>query len=88
MIDWGVKETKTDKKRRTLKLVGELIEWYRPGVIVLEDTSAQASHRCSRVDSLIETIVKLAQKSNVKGKADFKGDREAVFCGILGGNEI
>ena len=66
LIDWGVKETKTDKKRRTLKLIGELIEWYRPGVTVLEDTSAQASRRCSRVDSLIEAIVKLAQKNNVK----------------------
>jgi Holliday junction resolvasome RuvABC endonuclease subunit len=56
LIDWGVKETKTDKKRRTLKLIAELIDWYRPGIIVLEDISAQQSRRCNRVESLIEAI--------------------------------
>jgi len=48
LIDWGVKETKTDKKRRSLKLVDELIEQYRPIVIVVEDYEAKGSRRCRR----------------------------------------
>ena len=80
LIDWGVKETKTDKKRRTLKLIGELIEWYRPGVVVLEDTSAEASRRCSRVDSLIEAIVKVAQKNNVKVRRISKATVKQAFA--------
>jgi len=35
LIDWGVKETKTDKNRRALKLIAELIEQYEPSVIVV-----------------------------------------------------
>ena len=80
LIDWGVKDTKTDKKRRTLKLVGELIEWYRPGVIVLEDTSTQASRRCSRVTRLIDEIAQLALKSNVRVKRISKGKVKEVFA--------
>ena len=37
LIDWGVKETKTDKKRRTLKLIEDIIDRYQPRVIVVED---------------------------------------------------
>ncbi len=80
LIDWGVKETKTDKKRRTLKLVGELIEWYRPGVIVLEDTSAQASRRCSRVTGLIDDIAELALKGNVRVKRISKATVKEAFA--------
>jgi RNase H-fold protein (predicted Holliday junction resolvase) len=37
LIDWGVKETKIDKNRMTLKLVADLIERCQPSVIVVED---------------------------------------------------
>jgi RNase H-fold protein (predicted Holliday junction resolvase) len=30
LIDWGVKETKTDKNRRSLELIADLIEQYEP----------------------------------------------------------
>jgi Holliday junction resolvasome RuvABC endonuclease subunit len=80
LIDWGVKETKTDKKRRTLKLVGELIEWYRPNIIVLEDTGAQVSRRCNRVEELIEAIAKLAAQSNVKTRRVSKSEIREVFA--------
>src|SRR5215468_10592916 len=66
LIDWGVKETKTDKKQRSLKLIDDLIELYHPSVIVVEDYAAKGSRRCGRVRELINDIAMLAVKKNVK----------------------
>src|SRR5215469_3049241 len=66
LIDWGVKETKTDKKTRSLKLITDLMEQYQPNVIVVEDYAAKGSRRCGRVRELINDIAKLAVKRNVK----------------------
>ena len=66
LIDWGVKETKTDKKRRTFKLIDELIERYRPNLIVVEDYAVKGSRRCGRVRELIHDISKLAETRKIK----------------------
>ena len=66
MIDWGVKETKVDKNKRTLKLVEDLIDRYKPTVIVVEDYEGKGSRRCRRIQGLINDISKLAAKRNIK----------------------
>src|SRR5215470_1493463 len=66
LIDWGVKETKTDKKRRSLQQIDDLIEQYQPNMIVVEDYAAKGSRRCDRVRELIHEISKLALKRKVK----------------------
>src|SRR5262245_39769622 len=66
LIDWGVKETKTDKKNRSLKLIADLIDQYQPSVVVVEDYVSKGSRRCGRVRELIEDISKLAVKRKVK----------------------
>jgi Holliday junction resolvasome RuvABC endonuclease subunit len=66
LVDWGVRETKTDKKRRSLKLIAELIEQYQPSVIVVEDYEAKGSRRCQRVGELIKDISKLALKRKIR----------------------
>ncbi len=66
LIDWGVKETKTDKKRRSLKLIDDLIERYQPSVVVVEDYAGKGSRRCRRVRELIEDISKLASKRKIR----------------------
>ena len=43
LIDWGVKETKTDKKRRSLKLIDELVNDYQPYAMVVEDYAGKGS---------------------------------------------
>jgi RNase H-fold protein (predicted Holliday junction resolvase) len=67
-IDWGVKETKTDKKRRSLKLIDDLIERYQPSVVVVEDYAGKGSRRCRRVRELIETIRKIAEERKLSQK--------------------
>src|SRR5215510_13203187 len=69
LIDWGVKETKTDKKKRSLKLIAELMERYQPRVIVLEDFEGKGSRRCQRVGELIKDISKVALKRGIRVKS-------------------
>src|SRR6266702_597925 len=66
LIDWGVKETKTNKNVKSLKLIDDLIDRYQPSVIVVEDYEGKGSHRCRRVRELIEDISKLAAKRQIK----------------------
>ncbi len=66
LIDWGVKETKTDKKRRSLKFIAELVDLYQPSVVVVEDYKAKGSRRCRRVGKLIDDITKLALNRELK----------------------
>src|SRR6266481_1416874 len=68
LIDWGVKETKTNKSRRSLKLIDDLIERYQPNVIVVEDYAGKGSRRCRRVGNLIKDILKLAMKRKIRVK--------------------
>src|SRR5262249_12646012 len=69
LIDWGVKETKVDKNRKTLKLVADLIDRYQPNAIVVEDYAGKGSRRCRRVANLIKDISKLATKRNIRVKS-------------------
>src|SRR6266481_1293411 len=66
LIDWGVKETKTNKNARTLKLIEDLIDRYQPSAIVVEDYAAKGSRRCRRIQVLINDISKLASKRKIK----------------------
>jgi Holliday junction resolvasome RuvABC endonuclease subunit len=66
LIDWGVKETKTNKKKRSLKLIAELIDRYQPSVVVVEDYAGKGSRRCRRIQGLIGDISKLAEKRKIR----------------------
>src|SRR5262249_32692692 len=79
LIDWGVKETKVNKKRRSLRFIAELIHRYQPSVLVVEDYTGKGSRRCCRVRELIEDISKLAVKKKVKVKSVSRLKVKQVF---------
>lgn len=79
LIDWGVKETKTDKKRRSLKLVEDLLEHYQPSVIVVEDYEGKGSCRCQRVGELINDISKLAARRKIRVRSFARAKVKQVF---------
>ncbi len=69
LVAWGVKSVKGgDKNARTLSNVGNLIAQYQPEVIAVEDTRSKGSQRKSRIQALIEQIVRMAQDENIKVK--------------------
>jgi Holliday junction resolvasome RuvABC endonuclease subunit len=74
-----VKETKSDKKRRSLKLIDDLIEQYQPNVIVVEDYAGKGSRRCSRIRELINDISKLAAKRKIKVRSFSRAKVKKAF---------
>ncbi len=82
LIDWGVKETRNDKNRRSLKLIPELIEQYEPSVLVVEDHAGKDSRRCRRVTQLIDNISEIAQKRGVKVKRISRAEVKQVFSEV------
>jgi Holliday junction resolvasome RuvABC endonuclease subunit len=80
LIDWGVKETKTDKNRRSLKLTADLIAQYEPSVIVLEDHAGKGSRRCRRATELIDGISSLALIRKVKVRRFSRADVKQAFA--------
>lgn len=65
-IDWGVKNTKVDKNTQGLLKIRQLIDFYHPDVIVVEDYAGEGSRRCKRVQQLIKDITRLAKKNTIK----------------------
>src|SRR5439155_17402959 len=66
LIDWGVKETKVNKNRRSLMLIDDLIDRYQPSVLIVEDYAGKGSRRCRRIQTLIDGISTLASKRNIR----------------------
>lgn len=90
LIDWGVKETKTDKTRRSLKLIADLIDQYEPAVVVLEDYAGKGSRRCRRIQGLISDISKLASKRKIRVRSFSRARVKQAFfeCGTSTKYEI
>ena len=74
LINWGVKETRTDKKKRSSESVAHLIEAYQPGALVVEECATKGSRGRNWVVDLIDTISKIATKNNLKvgGSHDYR----------------
>jgi Holliday junction resolvasome RuvABC endonuclease subunit len=79
LIDWGVKETKSDKNRSALKSVADLIGRYQPTVIIVEDYEAKGSRRCGRVGELINAVSKLAGQRKIRLKTVSRLKVKQVF---------
>lgn len=80
LVDWGVKETKTDKNRRSLTLIVDLIEQYDPAAIVVEDYAGKGSRRCRRAAELIDGISRLALNRKVKVKRFSRAEVKQAFA--------
>lgn len=68
LIDWGVVQVRDNKNHRCLDRIGQLIDRYNPGVLVIEDTT-RGSRRGPRVCQLLHSIEALAARSGRKAKA-------------------
>lgn len=68
-VDFGVKDTKKHKNAQGLQKIQQLIDFYHPDVIVVEDYAGEGSRRCKRVQQLIKDIKRLAQKKGIKTRS-------------------
>ena len=89
-IDWGLKEARKNKNVRSMKSMRELIEFYYPDVLVLEDYAGTGSRRCKRVERLIRDVNRFAAGRNIRVYLYSRGYVRDVFsdCGATNKYEI
>lgn len=68
LIDWGVKEVSGNKNAESLNRVAQLVERYKPLMVVLENPMGKGSRRCFRVQELIALIRDFAFKKKIKNR--------------------
>lgn len=78
-IDWGIKEARIMKNVRCLSKVAELIAFYEPDVIVVEDHTDESSRRSRRVKKLIEAVLRLAEKKHITVRVFSRSMVRAAF---------
>src|SRR5216684_7834061 len=66
LVDWGVKCVKGDKNAGCIAKVKEMIIYYAPDVIALEDTSHKSVRRSARIRTLTKRIMRSAEKQGVR----------------------
>ena len=68
LIDWGVKHARSDRNAKSLEKAAELIERYRPEVLVVERSAAKGFRRCLRVRQLIEDLLALSRDCHIRAR--------------------
>jgi hypothetical protein len=64
-IEWGVKDLRENQEERSLLLVTNLLEQFKPDVVVVEDTEHSSCRRCKRVRVLLSSIRALTESWSV-----------------------
>ena len=80
LIDWGVKEVRGDKNRRSLIRAKELIAWYKPDVLVLEDALSASSRGSSRMKDLHRELEQLAVSTKTVVHRYTRPEIKAIFA--------
>jgi len=62
LVDWGLKTTRRADNQKASRAIESLLEWFRPDVLALEDWNATDSHRCLRVEALLDQIASAKHK--------------------------
>ena len=78
-IDWGVKDAHGDKNRRLLVKIEELVSWYRPEMIVLENAHGPVSRRAERIRHLHSLIVEFATNRRISVRQFSRSDIRVAF---------
>jgi hypothetical protein len=88
LIDWGVKGVHgTQKNRESLQKMRELLTFYRPDVVVLEDYEGHGSRRARRIEILINLITAHAHGEGMRTVSFSRADMRVCF-GLTSKREI
>ncbi len=77
-IEWGSKTIRIMKQERTCKAVLKLIKFYKPNILIIQDTTD--SKRCARINHLNERLAALAIKHGIKTASIADHDIDVVFA--------
>jgi len=82
LIDWGVKEARDNKNSRCIQLIKELMDQYQPDAIVLENHRGKGSRRCTRIQKLLERILKLVTDKKITSNSFSKSQVKNAFFNV------
>jgi Holliday junction resolvasome RuvABC endonuclease subunit len=80
LIDWGTRHNTADKNAGVLEKIEELLEFYGPDTLVLEDYRGDLSRRTRRIEQLIDAAAKLAQHKRVDHRTYCRGEIRRSFA--------
>ncbi len=66
LVDWGVKHVRGDKNAAARRQVRDLMKFYQPDLLVLEDVAARTCRRHPRVRALISNLREDAETSGLR----------------------
>lgn len=66
LVDWRERNIRGQKNKSSLEAIAQLIESYRPDVLVLEDPRSAECRRWPRVQLLIHELADQAARMNIK----------------------
>lgn len=87
IIDWGVKETKTEKEKWSFQQVEKLMDYYRPDVLVVEDCRVSECKRCFRIRQFIEQIILAISSRNIEKKLISQQLVKEIFARVHASNK-
>ena len=80
LLDWGVKGARGGRKNtQSLQRARDLLRFYRPDVLVLEDYEGRSSRRATRIQKLIDAMNALAAKDGVATVSFSRAEVRACF---------
>jgi Holliday junction resolvasome RuvABC endonuclease subunit len=80
LVDWGVKSVRTRQKNlASLRKARELIAFYRPDVLVLEDYEGLGSRRAKRIQNLINLMTAHAAEERIAIASFSRSEVRACF---------
>jgi RNase H-fold protein (predicted Holliday junction resolvase) len=65
LVDWGVRRVRGDKAAECMTRIMDLLEWYAPEMLVLEDCDATTSRRAPRIRALAREVRRMAKAVDV-----------------------
>src|SRR6266571_6125742 len=73
-IDWGVKDARGDKNRKVLAKIEELMSWYRPELLVIENIEESDCRRADRIRNLHWQLAELAKARKISVRKFTRSD--------------
>ena len=56
LVDWGVRTTGSADNTKSARVIGKLIDRFRPDILALEDWDSDEARRCGRIQKLLDRI--------------------------------
>lgn len=79
LVDWGNVHIRPADNDKALERIIELLSWYDPAIVVIEDTDWKGSRRRKRVRALLSEVTRLVRGSSVRLSRISKFDIRASF---------